>query len=78
MDFHERLKASSKFTGVDTGADQNHTRFLSNFACTLLLIIQIQFKESVSCHGMQNVLDTGGNGNRETSLESPMRCEGSV
>lgn len=60
MDFHERLKASSKFTGVDTGADQNHTRFLSNFACTLLFIIQIQFKESVMKRQEQTINQATG------------------
>lgn len=65
-----RLRSQS-FIYIDNG------KTLKIFSCTNN-ILQIQFKESVSCHGMQNVLDTGGNGNRETSLESPMRCEGSV
>ena len=40
------------------------------------LIVQIQFKENLSHRGMQDVLEGGGTGGKETSLESPMRCEG--
>lgn len=47
IDFNQQFDAFSKFTGMDTGEDQNHPLFLFTFVLALLPTIQTQVREKV-------------------------------